>query len=382
MKAIINGTILKQEAVIASGYIVFDEKIRAIGEMSAFVPEGIDTVIDAAGAYVAPGFVDIHIHGFAGADSMDGDVKALGTISKAVAGNGVTSFLATTMTQSKEAIHRALDSVKAFVTPAGGAKILGVHLEGPFIHPDKKGAQNGAYIQKPNFEIVKPYLDIIKLITIAPDTEDAFEFIEKMKAYPEIKLSVGHTCSDFETAVKAHGEGVDHITHCFNAMPPLHHRKPGVLGAMLAGGYTAELIADNIHVHKGLYKGLYRVLGEENLILVTDSMRAAGLSDGVYDLGGQSVRVSEGSARLVENDSLAGSVLKMNQAIKNVYEATALPLNVVVNLATINPARVIGQQDEVGSLAVGKSADIVVMRHDFEIERTIINGNERGGTRQ
>lgn len=373
MKAIINGTLILENETLENSYIRFDDCVRAYGPMKEYSAEEGDEILDANGSYVSPGFVDIHIHGFAGADSMDGDVEALKIISNAVRKNGVTSYLATTMTMSNESIIKALETIKAYENEEG-AKIVGVHLEGPFIHPDKKGAQNEQFIQNPNFELIKDHLDIIRLITIAPDTEGAFEFIEKLKAYPHIKLSIGHTNSDFETAERAKACGVNHITHCFNAMPPLHHRKPGVLGSMLAGGYTAELIADNIHVHKGLYKGLHRVLGDENLILVTDSMRAGGLEDGIYDLGGQAVKVAEGSARLVVDDSLAGSVLKMNDAIKNVLSATDLTINQVINLATLNPAKVIGLDQEIGSIAIGKKADLVILSDRFEIEKTFVNG--------
>lgn len=373
MKAIINGTLILENETLENSYIRFDDCVRSYGPMKEYSAEEGDEILDANGSYVSPGFVDIHIHGFAGADSMDGDVEALKIISNAVRKNGVTSYLATTMTMSNESIIKALETIKAYENEEG-AKIVGVHLEGPFIHPDKKGAQNEQFIQNPNFELIKDHLDIIRLITIAPDTEGAFEFIEKLKAYPHIKLSIGHTNSDFETAERAKACGVNHITHCFNAMPPLHHRKPGVLGSMLAGGYTAELIADNIHVHKGLYKGLHRVLGDENLILVTDSMRAGGLEDGIYDLGGQAVKVAEGSARLVVDDSLAGSVLKMNDAIKNVLSATDLTINQVINLATLNPAKVIGLDQEIGSIAIGKKADLVILSDRFEIEKTFVNG--------
>lgn len=374
MKAIVNGKILLEDQTIENGFVRFTDRILGFGPMSAY-EAGEETLIDAKGQFVSPGFIDIHIHGFAGADSMDGEAKALHTIASAVRRNGVTGFLATTMTMPKEAIIKALDTVKAFSAAAGEAKILGVHLEGPFIHPEKKGAQNEAYIQNPTYDWLKPYMDVIRVITLAPDTEGAFDFIDQMKAHPHVKLSIGHTNADFETAEKAKACGVNHITHCFNAMPPLHHRKPSVLGSMLSGGYTAELIADNIHVHKGLYKGLYRVLGHENLVLVTDCMRAGGLEDGIYDLGGQEVKVADHSARLTSDGSLAGSVLKMNEALQNVYQATELSRVEVVRLATLNPARVLGLEAEIGSIVRGKKADLLVMNEAFDVIKTFVDGN-------
>ena len=375
MKAIINATLMLEHETLNNGYICYDTHIRALGPMSAFSPVSVETIWDAKGAYVMPGFLDIHIHGFGGADTMDGTQEALETISKSVRRTGVTGFLPTTMTMPTEAILQALDAVKTFVRPDSGARVFGVHLEGPFIHEGKKGAQNAAFIQAPNMALIEAHLPVIKMITLAPDTKGAFAFIEQMKAYPHIKLSIGHTCSDYETALAAYEQGVNHITHCFNAMPPLHHREPGVLGAMLGEDFSAELIADNIHVHKGLYKGLVRCLGKDKLVLVTDSMCAGGLLDGAYELGGQAVTVEKGAARL-KDGTLAGSVLSMNLAIKNVFESMHLPLHEVGNFASINPARVIGVDQEYGSIAVGKVADLAVVDLAFNVVNTIVSGEE------
>ena len=384
MKAIVNAKLLLSEHIIENGYILFDQKILANGCMSDFENALMQLnltrkdveITEGAGQLVSPGFVDIHMHGAGGSDTMDGTQEALETISDTVFKSGVTRFLATTMTMPSDQIKTALEAVKSRIKSQvhqKTARILGVHLEGPFINVAKKGAQNGQYVIPPDFEMVKPYLDFIKIITVAPENDAHFQFIEKMKAYPEVKLSIGHTNSNFETAMSAFENGVTHITHCFNAMPPLHHREPGVIGAMLSEPFTAELIADEIHVHKGLFKGLSKCVDKDKLVLITDSMRAGGLEDGNYDLGGQNVIVKDGACRL-EDGTLAGSVLTMNMAVRNFSRNTDLPLNEVINLVSLNPAKVIGMDADYGSLDIGKVADINIFDADFNIIRTFVDG--------
>ncbi len=384
MKAIVNAKLLLSERIIENGYILFDQKIRANGCMSDFENALMQLkltrkdveITEGAGQLVSPGFMDIHMHGAGGSDTMDGTQEALETISNTVFKSGVTRFLATTMTMPSDQIKTALEAVKSRIKSQvhqKTARILGVHLEGPFINVAKKGAQNGEYVIPPDFEMVKPYLDFIKIITIAPENDAHFQFIEKMKAYPEVKLSIGHTNSNFETAMSAFENGVTHITHCFNAMPPLHHREPGVIGAMLSEPFTAELIADEIHVHKGLFKGLSKCVDKDKLVLITDSMRAGGLEEGNYDLGGQNVIVKDGACRL-EDGTLAGSVLTMNMAVRNFSRNTDLPLNEVINLVSLNPAKVIGVDADYGSLDIGKVADINIFDANFNIIRTFVDG--------
>ncbi|MBF4693163.1 N-acetylglucosamine-6-phosphate deacetylase [Fusibacter ferrireducens] len=384
MKAIINAQILLEDQIIEEGYLLFDEKIRGYGCISDFeetlsrLELSRDTVeiIEGEGRFVGPGFIDIHIHGAGGSDTMDGTQEALEIISTTVLKSGVTRFLATTMTMASDEIRAALEAIRERVKRQKNqktAQILGVHLEGPFINVAKKGAQNGQYVVPPDFEWVKPYLDLIKIITIAPENDAHFEFIEQMKAYPKVKLSIGHTNSNFETAMSAFENGVTHITHCFNAMPSLHHREPGVIGALMSEPFTAELIADGIHVHKGLFKGLIKCVDKDKLVLITDSMRAGGLEEGQYDLGGQNVIVKEGACRL-EDGTLAGSVLTMNQAARNFARHTELPLNEIVNLVSLNPAKVIGMDTDYGSLGIGKVADINIFDEHFNITRTFVDG--------
>ena len=384
MKAIINGRLILESQVIEKGFILFEDKIIALGTMSEYdqiisqeqINSGEFETIEADGKLVSPGFIDIHVHGAGGCDTMDGTPEALETLSNTIFKSGVTRYLATTMTMPKPAIKNALRTIRDRMTQQEGlrtARLVGVHLEGPFINLEKKGAQNGAYVIEPSYELVQDDLDIIKIITIAPENDADFKFIEKMKAHPSVKLSIGHTNSNFETAMTAYENGVTHITHCFNAMPPLHHREPGVIGAMLSESFTAELIADEIHVHKGLFKGLSRCLDKDKLVLITDSMRAGGLEDGQYDLGGQNVIVKEGACRL-EDGTLAGSVLTMDRAVYNFMKHTKLPLHEVFNLATLNPAKVIRLDSQYGSLSVGKTADINILDENCHIIKTFVDG--------
>lgn len=373
MKAIINGKIITEKETLENKVLLFDEKVHEIVSSESFNKEGIE-IIDAKGNYVSPGFIDVHIHGSNGKDAMDGEMESLETISEFVSQNGVTAFLPTTMTMSKEKIYKALDTIReAIHKELPGASVVGAHLEGPFISEKYKGAQKKDYIIKPSYDFIEGYKDIIKIITMAPEEDDEFQFIKKVKENTNIVLSIGHSDATYEEAIEAIECGVSHITHLFNAMSPLHHRKPGVVGAAFNSDAACEIIADKIHVHPKIFSMLIKIKGKEKVMLITDCMRAGGLKDGVSELGGQKVFVKNNSARL-EDGTLAGSILTLNKAIKNIYENTDLTLNEVVNLATINPARDIKLDYRKGSLEKGKDADITIFNDKFEIIETIVAG--------
>lgn len=377
MKCIYNGIILQGGKQIHGKAILYDDKIiDIIDGKEALAQEGITEKIDARGNYVSPGFVDIHIHGYDGVDTMDGAVEDIQIIAKGIPANGVTSFLPTTMTMSREDITRALKSVRTAMEVQDtkiGADILGVHMEGPFLNVAFKGAQNEAYFQKPDAQYVKDNQDIVRHITIAPEIDGAMEFIKDIDENTDISLSMGHTAATFEEAMAGIEAGVNHVTHLFNAMTGLHHRNPGVVGAALSSDITCEMICDTIHVHPGLFKMIHRVKGPDKLILVTDCMRAGGKEDGEYSLGGQKVFVKDDSARL-EDGNLAGSVLKLNDALKNMMIHTDIPLEEAVKYVTINPASVINMQDKKGTLDKGKDADITIFDEEVNIQTTIGRG--------
>ena len=370
MKSIINGKIVLKNGVLENKVIVFDKHIIDICDE---VPNNCQ-VIDAKGNYVSPGLIDIHIHGCKGFDTMDEDENAVEVISKGIVETGVTSFLPTTMTMSPERIYKAFDNIeKAKNKSIKGAKILGAHMEGPFINEKYKGAQNPKYIYKPSFEFIKDYTDLIKIITYAPEVDTNFEFTKKIKKDTDIVLSIGHTDATYNRAKEAKDLGVTNITHLFNAMTPLNHRDPGVVGLALTSDMYCELIADKIHINKDLFQFVIDNKGKERLVLITDCMRAGCMHDGEYDLGGQTVYVKDNSARLASGN-LAGSVLNLNKAVYNFKENTNLNIYEAINLASLNPAKSIKIDDKKGSLEIGKDADIAIFDDNMNCHLTIVEG--------
>ncbi|MBU1668385.1 N-acetylglucosamine-6-phosphate deacetylase [bacterium] len=367
MRAIVNAKIITDREVLEGYNLLFKKKIIKITKELPIWAK----VIDAKGLYLSAGFIDIHIHGSAGFDVMDATPEALTGIAKSILQTGTTSFLATTMTMSRTDIESALLNVQNF-KQTEGAKILGVHLEGPFINPIKHGAQDPKYIQKPNIELIEPYMNSVKMITLAPEVEGGKEFIEHLKAhYPHVLLSIGHSDASYEESKQSFKWGISHTTHLFNAMNPLHHREPGVAGAALEDKrVSCEIIADLIHVHPSFFNMLYK-LKPEQLVLVTDAMRAGCMHCGEYDLGGQKVLVKEGEARL-EDGTLAGSVLKLNEALKNFYEHTNIGLVELVNMVTKIPAEKLGL--ELGALKEDYPADFVLFDEEFNVHQTFVNG--------
>lgn len=370
MKAIVNGRILLRNEILENKVLIFDEKIIDIADV---VPSGCE-IIDIEGKLVAPGFIDIHIHGNMGKDTMEGTDEAIDTISKSIARHGVTSYLPTTMTMDEESIAKALDSIRRGMNRnIDGAKVLGAHLEGPFINKIYKGAQNGDYIVNPSYDFVKKYEDVIKVITYSPEEDIDFKFTKDIKNNTDIVLSIGHSAATFTEARDAIRLGANNITHTFNGMTGLNHRDPGVVGAALTTDVYCEFICDTIHITKDLFQFILDSKGKDKVVLITDSMEAGGLEDGTYSLGGQAVIVKDGAARL-ESGSLAGSVSSLNRMVKNFYENTSLKINEVVHLASLNPARSLGIDNKKGSLDIGKDADIAIFDNELNCHMTISNG--------
>lgn len=374
MQAIINGKIVLPDGISTGTALLFDGKIQSIVDEKE-LPSGIET-IDAAGNYVIPGLVDMHIHGYLGEDVSDGTYEGIKTMAEGVAKNGVTSFLPTTMTVSYPELRTAFAQVRKAKADSVkedwmGAEVLGVNAEGPFINPAKKGAQAGENIKPGDAEFLKEYLDIIRVFTIAPEMPGNLDCIREMSG--KTLISMGHTGANCNQAQEAIEAGVRHVTHLFNAQTPLMHRDPGVVGAALTDDrVSTELIADTFHVDKRLFKLVARMKGDK-LVLITDCTRAGGLEDGEYSLGGQPIFVKGIECRLADG-TIAGSVLKLNNAVRNVLANTDLPVWEAVNAASLNPARRIGVADRKGSLEAGKDADIVICDSEFQIIRTILGG--------
>ena len=383
MKAIINGRFIIPDETgrftVEGGLaLFFDEKIRAIrsaATVSATEREELEACIDARGAYVSPGFLNVHIHGCVGADTMDDDPEAIRKMQLFQARTGVTAFLPTTMTYDFPTLGRAFRHVREAMAREEGARVLGCHMEGPFISPAKKGAQAEKNIAKADFAKIAPYQDIVKIITVAPEElPDGGQFIADCHAHG-IVVSLGHTAADYATARQAIEEyGAKHITHLFNAMTGLHQRHPGVVGAALDTDANCELIVDNVHIHPAAQRIVYR-LKKDHLILITDSLRACGLGDGPSELGGQKVFV-KGTLATLEDGTIAGSVLCMNDGLRIFRENTGAPIEEVVTAVTKTPAKELGLYGELGSLSAGKNADITIFDDALKIQRTIVAGRD------
>ena len=374
MKCIINGRIVLPNEVISDSAIIFDKTIEAIVSVSEIEVDKYE-IIDAQGNLVAPGLVDIHIHGYLGEDASDGSADGLKIMAAGIAKNGVTSWCPTTLTIAKDEIERAFDTAREVKAQEEcyGAKILGINCEGPFINPSKKGAQPGEYILPPDGSFIVKHADILKLFTVAPEMEGALECIQEVREDGRVLASMGHTGASYEEANAGIEAGVRHATHLFNAMTALQHRNPGVVGAALSDErVSCELIADTFHVNPGLYKLVAKAKGDK-LCLITDCMRAGGMKDGDYTLGGQHV-MKKGIECLLEDGTIAGSVLKLNEAVRNLKEHTELSIPAVFACASLNPAKAVGEADRIGSLELGKCADIIICDDDINVITTIIEG--------
>ena len=328
---------------------------------------------------VLPGYIDQHVHGAAGCDAMDATTAAISTMAMTVAQEGVTTFCPTTMTQSVENINKALANIKQYIEEnhPEGAKVLGVHLEGPYISKDYIGAQPLSYVQNPGVESFKKYQKAsgnhIRIVTLAPEVSGSEELIPYL-VQEGIVASIGHTASKFQDVKKAVGLGARNLTHTYNAMRPLHHREIGTVGAaFLLDDLACEIICDGIHLSVPAMQLLLKNKPKDKVILVTDAMRAKAIGEGESELGGQKVFVKNGEARLGDG-TLAGSVLTMDRAVRNMINLVGLPIEQSVDMATINPAKNLGIDKEEGSIAKGKKANFVVVDENFNVKMTIREG--------
>ncbi|QDP41292.1 N-acetylglucosamine-6-phosphate deacetylase [Radiobacillus deserti] len=373
-----NVDIYKEEEIIKKGSIVLqDGIIHQIlnGDASPHVP--IDAVVDGGGRSLIPGFIDGHIHGANGADVMDASEEAIDTMARALPAEGTTSFLATTITQSKENIDQALENIGKYENKPGNAEVIGVHLEGPFINKEKAGAQPEDHILAPDVEQFDEWQrmsnDRIKTITLAPECDKDYALINYLQQ-KGITISAGHTSAGFAEMKKAVEHGVRQVTHLANAMTGLHHRDIGVVGAaFLLEELRAELIADGVHVSPDMIHIFYQNIGKERLMLITDALRAKCLQPGTYDLGGQSVTVTDKQATL-ENGTLAGSILKLIDGARNMMDFTGAALQDVIKMTSENPAKQIHVFDKKGSIEIGKDADLVLVDDNLHIYQTYCRG--------
>ena len=375
MKCIINGKLILKDQVIEKN-IYFDNKM--IHEISNREPFDED-IYDAKGLYVSPGFIDMHTHGRGGSDTMYPTFDDINTISKTTLQTGVTAFLPTTMTMSIEDTSSAIANVVSSIDKVEGSKILGIHMEGPFFNMKYKGAQPEEYMIAPTVENFLKLTDgnakYIKKLSLAPELENCEDLIEYL-VKNKVVVSMGHTNATYQDAIKGIKLGITSGTHTYNAMTPLTHRNPGVVGAIMENDDVyAELILDGIHVSYPAAKVLLKTKGNDKLTLITDSIEASGLIDGQYKLGNQPVFVKDNAARL-EDGTLAGSILSMNDAVKHAYLHLGLKINEAVNLASLNPANCLNLND-MGQLKVGFKSDIIIFDENITINNVFLDGKKK-----
>lgn len=373
--------ILPNEVIDRGWLVMRDGQIADFGADQ--LPQQDDClIIDGQGSYLLSGFIDIHVHGGASYDFMHAKQAELDGITRFHMANGTTAMLATTVTGSREQLTDVLDAVSSYrQNSMPYAQLLGVHLEGPFVNPKWKGAQNEAYMIEPQPEWLEQwqqrYPALIKMQTLAPEVEGAYSYIELLHSYG-IVAACGHTDATFAQIETAVQHGLHHAVHTYNAMKGLHHREPGTLGAvMLNEQITAEIIADGIHVHPAAVRLLLKVKGADRTVLVTDAISAAGMADGDYELGGLPVVVEQGVARLQQDGSLAGSTLTMIEGFRFLVEQAGLSLSEASRVASLNPAGVLGIAEQYGSIAIGKRADLLLMDGQYKLQQVFIAGESK-----
>jgi len=374
-----NGMVITPSKMIEEGVVAFEGgKITAVGQKNCVKVPKSAKVMDASGKIVAPGFVDIHIHGGKGRDVMDASCEAVKEIAKFLVSHGTTSFVPTTVSAPRLDLLRAVKAVKTTIEGGtDGAEVLGVHLEGPYINLEKSGAHDIDYVRSPSIdefeEIWEASNRAVRIVTLAPELEGSKMLIQKLRELG-IVASIGHSNATYAQAVDAIKHGVRHATHMFNRMSGFDPREPGVVEAVLVHDeLTAELICDGIHVHSVAMNLLTRVKGSKKVVLVTDAIRAAGMPDGEYALGRQRIFVKDGISRL-ESGDFAGSTLTMDMAVRNIMKSVGTPLQTAVRMATINPAAVVNIDENKGSLEPSKDADIVIIDDQINVYLTIVNG--------
>ena len=364
-----NGLVWEESGSFRKKELVVDTTTHRIAETAED-----DTVFDAEGLYVIPGLVDVHIHGARGHDFSDGNSKGLAEIAQYLHSCGVTSFCPTSMTLPEEQLTAAFATINDVPDAAGYAHIAGIHMEGPYLSPEKKGAQKASYLHAPDAAMFRRLSaasgNKIRIITIAPELPGSDAFIREFK--DTVAISLGHSTASYEIAENAFAAGANHVTHLFNAMPPLHHRDPGIIGAAADCPHAmAEIICDGIHIHPSVIRNAFRMFGNDRMILISDAMRATGMEDGEYELGGQPV-IKKGRLATLKDGTIAGSATNLFDCMKNAVQF-GIPLGVAVKAATCNPAKSIECSQEIGTLAVATGDQHQLA---FDVRAQAFNGGQ------
>lgn len=378
MRTILSGgKIVTPTQVIKNHTLILeDEIISAIIPDQKFIVEKNDHTINIKGKWVTPGLIDIHVHGANYADAMDADPESINTLNQFFASRGVTGYLLTTGTASNSDISAVINCFQEYSPTEDGAVPLGIHLEGPYLCEERKGAQPSIHLRDPEPVYYQRWFEsgVIRLMTVAPELEGALALIQT-GIKKGVEFAVGHSVASYEVMQEAIERGLRQATHTFNGMNPLHHRRPGVLGAVLSDDRLfAQVIADGVHVHPAVVNALVKAKGINRTILITDSIRAAGMGNGEYDLLGQTVSVKGNVARIASG-SLAGSVLTMDQAVRNTMTFCDIPFAQAIQMASLTPAKSLNLHTERGALEPGLRADVTIFSQDYSVETTIVGGN-------
>jgi N-acetylglucosamine-6-phosphate deacetylase len=347
------------------------------GELVSDKPCG-GGVVDAAGLVAVPGLIDLHLHGCAGSEFATAGSGGLEAMARYEAANGVTAVCPTTLTLPEGALSDACRSISRCAAAPDGAAFVGIYLEGPFISPEKLGAQNPLYVQKPDAGLFRRLQSasggMVKVVAVAPEMEGAIGFISEISN--DAVCSIAHTAADYETARLAFAKGARQVTHLYNAMPGFHHREPGVIGAAFdSPGCRVELVCDGIHVHPSAVRAAFALFGGDRVLMVSDSMMATGQGDGEYEIGGLPVLVRGGRAALARGGAIAGSAANLMGCLRTAVLVMGIPLHTAVKCASVNPAKAIGVFGERGSLHAGKLADVALLDEGLNVKQVILRGN-------
>ena len=365
-----NVQLYTEDKFFEEGHIIINDGLFSEEEVQG------DEVIDGEGCYAIPGLIDVHFHGCVGADFCDGTPEAISKIAEYEASQGITTIVPATMTLSENKLMEVMENAGNYKSDKG-AILAGINMEGPFISVAKKGAQAATHICKPNIEMFRKLQaasnGLIKLCDIAPEEDGAMEFIEELK--DEVNISFAHTTANYDIAKKGYDMGACHATHLYNAMPPMAHRDPGVIGAARDSEHgMGELICDGGHIPPAVVRATFDMFGDERIVMISDSMRATGLSDGLYTLGGQDVKVVGKLATLVSDGAIAGSATNLMDCVRTAVFDMDIPLETAIGCATANPAKSVGIYDKYGSITTGKVGNVVLLNYDLSLKAVIVRG--------
>ncbi|OJG56240.1 N-acetylglucosamine-6-phosphate deacetylase [Enterococcus haemoperoxidus] len=369
--------ISKEDGLALVDILIENERILAIesSEANTFSNEVVNHRINGQKQLLIPGMIDVHIHGANNFDMMDGTTKSIQEVSKKCLETGSTGFLVTSVTSYLAALLTMIDRTKEVIGHEIGAKILGIHLEGPYLNIKRKGMQNPNYLRNPDLKemdmIFERAGDLIKMVTVAPELPGCLELITYLKQ-KNVVVAIAHSDATYEEAQVAFQQGATHITHCFNAMPSIHHRAPGLVTAALENdAVSVQAIVDGIHLHPGIVRLLHKIKGADGMVLITDALQAMGVGDGVYEFGGHHVTVENGVARL-NDGTLASSTVTMNEALKLSVEM-GIPLDDAIKMGSTTPATILGEK-KLGKIAVGYDADLILLDEEFKVVKTVLKG--------